>query len=338
MKLNGLLTLAMLVVLAAVISSRASAAAAWSAPAPAAALVRAEESAKAVAYMGVGLDELTARAARSADYPHRTGVVVSSVETGSAADKAGIKENDIIYLFGGVKVDGASQLVSLVQKRMPGDKVDVTIYRDGDEKKLALVLGTREEPAIAGEAGGKGSDELARIILDVDAPALELYKRSVLMRGNLGMTLADLNDDLAPYFGVAPDAGALVLDVDEGSPAGEAGVKGGDILTSVNGAAVSDVSDVIDALSDLEPGDTASLGVIRKGTAKTFEVELARDETWYRLSTAPFERDRAAKEKLDRYLLERDRGDEAGLKAEMQALKERLKELEDRLDRAEKKE
>jgi S1-C subfamily serine protease len=290
---------------------------------------------KSYTYMGVSIDDLTERGIREANYPRKTGVIVSSVAPGSAADKAGIREDDIIYLFDGVKVETATQLVALVQKRKPGDRVPVTLYRDGAEKKLSVVLGKREASALVIGPGGKSSDELAKVILDVKGPALELYKQSFLMRGHLGMTLAELSEDLAPYFGVKPGSGVLILAVNEGSPAAKAGIKGGDILTSVNGSEVADASGVIDELSGMDAGDTASLGVIRKGARKTFEVALATDDSWYRVSTAPFEGERSAREEA---LEKKDQEEAAKLKQEMRALQERLKELEDRLDKAEKKE
>jgi serine protease Do len=301
-------------------------------------IVQSEESAKgSYAYMGVSLDDLTARDKSRADYPHKTGALVSSVEPGSPAEKAGIEENDIIYTFNGVKVEDSSHLVFLVQKEKPGGKAALVIYREGREKRITVTLGKREKPAIITGYAGENAEDLAKAVLDARGPALQLYKQSYSTRGRLGMALARLNGDLARYFDVRADEGVLILEVEEDSPAAKAGIRGGDILASVNGTAVSDVNGVMDALSSLEPGDTASVGVIRKGTKETFDVVLGKDQAWYQISTAPFERDKAAMEKLNQYMIQKSGDEAAKLKEEMKALKERLKEMEQRLSELEKR-
>lgn len=69
------------------------------------------------------------------------GVTQSAVMPGSAADKAGIKENDIILEIDGVKIDEKNTLAKLIQKHNPGDDVSLKIWRAGEEKTIKATLG-----------------------------------------------------------------------------------------------------------------------------------------------------------------------------------------------------
>ncbi|MGD1048181.1 MAG: PDZ domain-containing protein, partial [Candidatus Krumholzibacteriaceae bacterium] len=229
-------------------------------------------------YIGVYMDDLTARMADKAGYPHKTGILIAGVVQGGPAEKAGVQENDIVYLFNGVKVKDTEQFASLVKKQKAGDRVALVIYRDGAEKKISVVLGAREEPAVVTEDFGTSSpgDESKQMGLPV-GPALELFKGATFARGRLGLELANLNEDLAPYFSAKAGEGVLILAVEDESPAAKAGIKGGDVLLSVNRTAVSDAGDVIDAISDLDPGDTAPLEVARRGIKKTYDVEIEKN-------------------------------------------------------------
>ena len=108
-------------------------------------------------YIGVYMDDLTARMADKSGYPHKTGILIAGVVQEGPAEKAGIRENDIVYLFNGVKVKDTEQFASLVKKQKAGDKVALVIYRDGAEKKISVVLGAREEPAAVTEDFGASS-------------------------------------------------------------------------------------------------------------------------------------------------------------------------------------
>ncbi|MDD4856693.1 MAG: PDZ domain-containing protein [Candidatus Krumholzibacteria bacterium] len=287
------------------------------------------------AYMGVTLNELTARMRSKADYPYKTGVLISGVEKGSPAEMADLQENDIVYLFNGTKVEDSAELASLVRKQEPGDRVQLSIYRDGKENKITVILGKRELQKMVSEDFGKYSKELSRAMGDVGRSAAHLYRRARFMRGNLGMALADLNDDLAPYFNAKTGGGALIIDVEAESAAGKAGIKGGDVIVKLNGDAVAGVDDVIDALAELDKGDTASIEITRKGTRKTFELEVEGDFGSTQIYIAPFERGGADEESIDRRTPIKE-NESARLKEEMKDLKERLRKLEDRLNEEEK--
>ncbi|MCX5752945.1 MAG: PDZ domain-containing protein [Candidatus Krumholzibacteria bacterium] len=293
-------------------------------------------------YLGIFMDELTAGMKEKAGYPHETGVVISKVSPGGPAEKAGILGGDICYLFNGVKVEDSAHLAKLVRGRKGGEKVAIVIYREGKEKKLFVKLERREPlPSVKDELGSYSVEDLSKLMGDQYTSMSKLYLQSAT-RGHLGMALVDLNEDLAPYFSVKKGEGALVFSVEEDSPAGKAGVKGGDVIVSVNGVAVGASSDVSSELADIRKGDMVSLDVLRRGVRKSFEIEADAGLATSQLFVAPFEQSgiKIKKAPVPPNWVEADRsGDEARkLKEEMKALQKRLKDLEERLGNVEKKE
>jgi len=294
------------------------------------------------AYMGIYMDELTASMKEKAGYPHETGVVISSIEPGGPAEKAGIEGGDICYLFNGVKVKDAAQLGKLVREQKAGEKVAIVIYRDGEEKKFFVKLDRRAPLQSPKDKYVPYSVEDLRKIMGGDRTSInKMYLQSVT-RGHLGMALVDLNEDLAPYFSVKEGEGVLVFSVGKESPAAKAGIKGGDVIVGVNGVAVRTSGDVSAELAELEKGDMVSLDVLRRGIKKSYKLEA--DETFgeSQIFVAPFEHSgmKVKKAPLFPGLKDSEMSKEETLKLreEMKLLQERLKELEDRLGDVEKKE
>ena len=196
-------------------------------------------------------------------------------------------------------------------------------------------------PSPKDEFGAYTVEDLGKMMVDASKSAGKLYMQSAT-RGHLGMALVDLNEDLAPYFSVKKGEGVLVFSVEEKSPAAEAGIKGGDVIVSVNGTAVGASGDIGGALAELEKGDMVSLDVLRKGVKKSYELEADEGIGTSRIFVAPFEQSgiKIKKAPAPHTWVEADKGgdDARKLKEEMKALKERLKDLEERLGNVEKKE
>lgn len=301
----------------------------------------AEKGKECCAYMGIYMEELTARIKDKASYPHATGVLIANVAPGGPAEKAGIESGDIVYLFDGVKVGDATQLAKLVKERKAGDNVAVVIFREGKEKKLSVTLDRRDPQAVKDALGAYTVVDMDQALRDAYRSAGRVYMKS-MMKGHLGMVLLDLNDDIAPYFGVKNGAGALVYAVEKGSPAEKAGIKGGDVIASVNGGAVETVECVTSGLADIEKGDKVTLEILRKGVKKSYVLEA--DETYASAGVfiAPFDQGAIKVKKApappDWVEAEMSKEEALKLKEEMKVLKERLKELEERLGDVEKRE
>lgn len=94
----------------------------------------------------------------------------------------------------------------------------------------------------------------------------------------LGVSLGRLTDDIRERFGVAAEGGVLVLGLDDGGPAAEAGVRPGDVLVELAGQEVREVEDVLGALRGTEPGSRVDLVVLREGQRQELTVQIAARE------------------------------------------------------------
>ena len=288
------------------------------------------------AWVGVYFETVSRRSAAKLDYPYETGIVVSMVIPGSPAEKHGLKDGDIVYSFGGVVVKDAEHFGSLVMERRAYETVPVVVFRKGAEKKVNLRLGgqaDRSEHLLdLGRSGDEALTSFEKALSSSKGSALRIN----LMRGRIGLLLRDLNVDLAAYFGVDKNDGVLVLDVDTGSPAEKAGIKSGDVIVRVNGDPVADASAAAEAISAAEPGDTVSLDVLRNGARLAFEaaVDAGPADALFRMKRIEGGAlDADAAEKLRRL-----RGDDPEkLRQELEALKRKVRDLEERLKNAEKR-
>ncbi len=106
----------------------------------------------------------------------------------------------------------------------------------------------------------------------------QLQADGVVTRGFLGVSLQDLNDDLADALGLANTNGALVTEPIEGAPAGDAGVESGDVIVSVDGEGVNSGRELSRIISQRSPGSEVVLGIIRNGEEIDVPVTLDRLE------------------------------------------------------------
>jgi len=103
-----------------------------------------------------------------------------------------------------------------------------------------------------------------------------LIETGTVSRGFLGVSLQDLDEDLASEFGLEDAKGALVVQVSPDSPAEEAGLERGDILTSVDGRSVATIAELRLMISQTTPGSNVVIGFVRNGEVKDVSVTLAK--------------------------------------------------------------
>ena len=230
--------------------------------------------------------------------PAAGGVVVESVSSGTPAEKAGVKAGDVIAEFDGERIRSVSQLTRLVRESAEGRAVRMVVWRDG--KRLELTV-TPEAIGMAvksleGEQFQKRLDEVIPK-LQRELPRLQREYRfdtlpegrsfrvvprgesedafSLLLspgQGRLGVGVEDLTEQLATYFGTKD--GVLVRSVDDGSPASKAGIRAGDVITSINGEAVNDVDHLLGRLNRAEDGAEVTIGLVRDRKPMTLKAKL----------------------------------------------------------------
>ena len=219
------------------------------------------------------------------------GVGVAKVIRDSPAERAGLKENDVILRFDGEAVTSIRKLNRLIGEAAPEQTARLTISRNGAEQELSVTLSRRQgfsksfgklaaPPAIEelrrlGEQEGRQMENLWR-----DNP--ELFKDGRGFYFNfgagrrIGVSTTPLTEQLANYFNISGGRGLLVTSVNNNTPAAKAGLKAGDIITAVNGRSVGETGELSRALNDQSEG-AVTLTVVRdkKERAVTLVPEKA---------------------------------------------------------------
>lgn len=170
------------------------------------------------------------------------GLVVEVVR-GSAADKAGLRHNDMIMKLNDQKTDNWSDLTKFMKNAKPGDKVKITYRRDGKEATTEATLITRKEVEKK----------------DTKEP-----------RGFLGVSDEDDNGDKP---GVA-------VSITKNSGAAKAGLQDGDVIFQLNDTKIADFEDISDFMAYAKPGEKVRVTYERDGKRNTVEAEIGEQKSW----------------------------------------------------------
>ncbi len=103
----------------------------------------------------------------------------------------------------------------------------------------------------------------------------QLIKTGKVVRGRIGVTIQDVNAQLAESFGLDRPRGALVSSVEKDGPAAKAGLQPGDVVLAVNGKAIERYGELSGAIASMKPGAEAALEVWRGGKRQTVQVQIA---------------------------------------------------------------
>lgn len=200
------------------------------------------------------------------------GVLVEEVRPDTPAEKAGLKASDIIVEFDGEPVRSARQFSRLVQETAPGRAVKAIIVRSGQKRNIQITPSAERADALGllpdgdrlRERLGDLADRLPPFNFDFAVPGPS-------SAGRLGVSVAGMTTQLAGYFGAKE--GVLVTAVTDQSPAARAGLKAGDVLTSINGMSVRSRGDLVRALRDVGEGDV-TIGIVRDKKESTVTAKI----------------------------------------------------------------
>ena len=222
----------------------------------------------------------------------KAGVIVEEVAGGSAAEKAGIKNGDAIVEFDGERVRSVRQLTRLIQETPTGRKVPAVVMRGGQRVSVTVVPERRSGLRFGDFSIDRFDDrdmpfsfQMPEPPVPPAAPAPPRAARPPLPgfglsyrsgNGRLGITVEDLSEGLSDYFGVKK--GALVRSVRDGSPAAKAGVKAGDVITSVNGTEVDEPSDITRAIDRIDDNADFTIEIVRDKKPQTLKGKLESRE------------------------------------------------------------
>jgi serine protease Do len=243
-------------------------------------------------WLGVETQEVTADKAREFKLPAERGAWLAGIAPDSPASKAGLKENDVVTDINGQHVEGAMQFRRMIREIPAGRTVQLTVWRDGRTETINVTLGKAEEshrgmtkvtPGTPGTFAFR-MPEMPEIPDIPEIPDMPMVFDGNMMYGGhprLGIDAEDLNGQLGKFFGAPEGEGILVRGVNPGSPAEKAGLKAGDVITSVNGNRIRSVGDLRQKLSSRheekeknEKGTAVKLGVLRNKSEISLSVEL----------------------------------------------------------------
>jgi membrane-associated protease RseP (regulator of RpoE activity) len=246
------------------------------------------------------------------------GTKVRSVEDGSPAEKAGIKEGDVIVRFDGEAVRSASQLARLVGETPTGRSVAIEVKRGAATQTLNATLAEGGRGFRFYGGPGTGEFNLGMPDWDVEVPEPPLPPdapapphagvaprapmaphppmpphawswrsddgNDVFFRHmgggprRLGIQYVEVGEQLAAYFKLAGKSGVLVSSVEADGPAARAGMKAGDIVLKLGSETIDDGQDLREAVSEAEGGQEITVTVQRDGRPLDLKVTLAKPE------------------------------------------------------------
>ncbi len=184
-------------------------------------------------YLGMLPQEITQDMAEALNLESTEGVLVGQVNEDTPAEKGGLRVGDIIVRFNGQPVRDVEQFRMMVADERPGTEVRMAVVREGQRKTLTVKLGDRAE------------------YLDI-AVGPEPEEEEEIW---LGMEVEDVGGEYGRRMGLEQENGVVVVRMETGSPADDAGIAAGDLILKINWSDISGLSDyqrIRDSLQDQE--------------------------------------------------------------------------------------
>jgi serine protease Do len=194
------------------------------------------------------------------------GAEIQEISKASAAEKAGLKEGDVITRVNDTKIEDADDLSKAIKSHKPGEKVTITYLRNDKEQKMTVELGK-----------WKGVNFDFKNDMNFEMPNVEAFpKMAPGIRGNgvqwyggapkLGLSVQDTDDG----------KGVKVIEVDEESNAAKAGVKEDDVITHVNDKEVNSTDEIAKIVRESKEKNSLMLKLTRGGKTQNIEVKMPR--------------------------------------------------------------
>lgn len=198
--------------------------------------------------LGVRMREVDYALAEIFDMDRPRGAFVDGVIDESPAGNAGVQDEDIIVEFNGHEIEYYTDLPFYVGQYQPGTEAAVRLIRDGEERRLTVVLGS-------------SPTNEASIVVEDTAPE----------RANpLGFKISELSEETRQVAGIE---GVRIAQVEEG-PGREAGLREGDVVVSLNRQPVPSVSDFASVAESLPASGFVQIRIVRQGQGTTLSLEL----------------------------------------------------------------
>ena len=189
-------------------------------------------------FLGIFFQEIDKNTADALNLPAIEGVLVSRVQPGTPADRAGIKVGDVILEFEGKKVENGAKFRMMVAEVEPGGEVTLRILREGKRLSKDVTLADREKFMVA---------------------APEEKPKEEKTEEWLGLEVTTCTEPLAAQFQVRFQPGVIVLGVESGSPAEQSGLIVGDIIMKIGNKEIENIDDYKKVAKSLKDKEKAIL-------------------------------------------------------------------------------
>lgn len=176
-------------------------------------------------WLGVMIQDIDKDLAKSFDLDSTQGVLISGVSEGSPAEKADLKQGDVIVALDGKHLANVAELRNAIAMTAPNTEVVLTVIRNGKKRKHTVTIG--EQPVDFSGIGKKIGQ----------SPLQEM-----------GLSLQDLTAELANQFGYQKNQGVLIADVDPNSPAGRVGLQAGQLIEEANKTRIHNLKELKQAI------------------------------------------------------------------------------------------
>jgi serine protease Do len=203
-------------------------------------------------YIGVEAQQVSATMVKALHLSDSAGALIAGVQSEAPAARAGLEPGDVITSVNGQAVKNPRDLAVNIAAVMPGDDAKLQVLHDGENRSVTVKVGNMPNEQTASTEHGQ-DDHRARI----------------------GLALAPLSPDLSGQLDV-PDGtkGAVVRNVEPGSPAEQAGLQAGDVIVGVGGKKVASPSEAASAIRSAAKDHAVALRIIRNGEPLFVGVNL----------------------------------------------------------------
>ncbi len=203
--------------------------------------------------IGVSIQEVTRELADSFGLPKPAGALISGVEKGGPADKAGVRPSDVILKFDGKIVSSSADLPRIVAVTKPGNKVSLQLWRKGNTMDTSLVVGEIQDEGVVAQRGSRSSAE----------GGSESETR-------LGVIVSELNDQQKAELQVE---GGLIIE-DMKGPAARSQLQRGDVILAIGNAEIHSFDQFNTVLKKVPRGRNIALLVRRSEGTVYVSIKL----------------------------------------------------------------
>jgi serine protease Do len=191
-------------------------------------------------YLGIIIQNMTPELAESFGGDATKGILVAQISEDSPAERAGLKQGDVIVEYQGESVSETGAFRNIVSLTAPGSNASIVIVRDGEKKKLTAKIGELTDDAFASSSSEVETNEL-------------------------GFSVQNISPALAEQFDAKPGSGVVVTQVKHGSLASMAGLEVGTVIRQVNRQKVADVKSFKRLVSKAESSKQVLLLISKDG-------------------------------------------------------------------------